>query len=131
MSSRDKVTAKTSLSRPRSSCILDLPAGGKLLRRASDLLKHRFLSYQNTAKSFLNLIPRAFLVNQKREDEFEGQVETSHSRHRLVAFWQAQKEENEFADPGYPLKHHYLDLAQIAFWDGQKAKMSSQCQSTA
>ena len=40
-----------------------------------------------------------------------------------VAFWDGQEAENEFKVTCEPLKHRFLDLKQVAFWDGQEAEI--------
>jgi hypothetical protein len=38
-----------------------------------------------------------------------------------IAFWAGQKAENEFAGPGEHLRHRFIDITQVTFWQGQKA----------
>jgi len=39
-----------------------------------------------------------------------------------AAFCGVQETENDFGVPGNDLKHRFLDLTQVAIWDGQEAE---------
>jgi len=39
-----------------------------------------------------------------------------------MVFWACKEAENEFTVPGDQLKHRFLDLTQVDFWDDQGAE---------